>query len=293
MMSLIRRITLLLFVKVSRFIGKCGLSKFRSARIAHGFLLRFFKSFLKPEFVFMHGHKLFLDAQDSSNLSVYGAYEPIETEVLEREINEGDVVLDIGANIGYYTLIAARLVGNKGKVFAFEPSPDNFALLEKNVAVNGYKNIIPVPKAVSDESGKIRLFMDEASGVSNRIHDPGDGRKSITVEAITLDGFFQDYKGEINFIKMDIEGAEARALQGMRGLLKKNRKIKLATEFYPSALRSSGATPENYLKSLSRLGFTINHIDEKNGKYEPVDIEKLMSWVNGGGQITNLFCVRS
>ncbi|MEE8318340.1 MAG: hypothetical protein V3R36_01740, partial [Dehalococcoidales bacterium] len=66
-----------------------------------------------------------------------------------------------------------------------------------------------------------------------------------------------------------------------------------ATEFYPSALRSSGATPENYLKSLSQLGFTINHIDEKSGKYGPANNENLMSWVNGGGQITNLFCVRS
>lgn len=288
-----RRIVLLLFVKVSGVIGKFGLRKLRSARVAHSYLLRFFRSHLKPAFVIIRGNKIFLDAHDSANLSVRFTYEPIGTMVLEREINKGDVVLDLGAHIGYYTLLTAELVGNRGKVFAFEPGPDNFALLEKNVAANGYKNVILTAKAVSDKSGEIKLFLAEESSVSHRIGDPGDGRKTIYVEAITIDDFFQDYNGKVNFIKMDIEGAEAKALQGMRGLLRKNKKIKLMTEFYPSALRNSGTTPEDYFILLSQLGFQINQIDEKYEKCEPVDIDKLMSWVNSGGLITNLLCIRS
>jgi len=260
--------------------------------MAHSCLLNFLKSYLRPEFVTIQGHRIFLDSRDSNNLSIYGSYEPSLTAIFEREIADGDVVLDAGANIGYYTLIAARLVGEKGKVFAFEPAPENFTLLKKNVEVNGYHNVVPVPKAVSDESGRISLFLSEESSVSHRISNSIDGGKSVAIEATTLDDFFQDYKGNINFIKLDIEGAEAKALQGMSGILKKNRKIKLATEFYPSALRSSGIEPEDYLELLCQQGFKLYHINEGNGERVPTDISKLMSWVDGGGQITTLFCVR-
>ena len=69
------------------------------------------------------------------------------TALVKRIVRNGDIVVDIGAHIGYYTLIFARLVGPKGKVFAFEPEPNNFNLLIKNIKINGYKNIIPVQKA--------------------------------------------------------------------------------------------------------------------------------------------------
>ena len=70
-----------------------------------------------------------------------GSYEPLETETVKREIKKGNVVSDIGANIGYFASIVAKLVGEEGKVFAFEPDPGNFALLERNVQTNGYKYV--------------------------------------------------------------------------------------------------------------------------------------------------------
>lgn len=286
------KLILLIFAKSSRFLSRCGIGKFHFAKVAHGFLLYFLKSHLKPEFVVVQGHKIFLDSKDSSNLSIYGTYEPTETELLKREINKGDVVLDIGAHIGYYTLLAAKLVGEKGKVFAFEPAPDNFALLKKNVDINSYNNVVLIQKAVSNESARIKLFLTETSSVSYRIYDSMDERKSIIVDTITLDEFFEDYKGNINFIKMDIEGSEGKALQGMINLLKENGNIKVATEFYPSALRSSGITPEDYLKLLLQHGFKLYCINERERIIKPTDIARLMSWVASGGQITTLFCLR-
>ena len=120
---------------------------------------------------------MFLDSVDSLRLSFNGVYEPCETEFVMNEIKKGDVVLDIGANIGYYTLIFARLVGEEGKVFAFEPDPENFALLKKNVEINGYHNVVLVQKAISNKTGKIRLFKFDDFKAGHRIHDSHDSRK--------------------------------------------------------------------------------------------------------------------
>lgn len=79
---------------------------------------------------------MFLEATDCLGLLTHEIHEPLMTEIIKRETKEGDVVLDIGAHIGYYTLMFARLVGKEGKVFAFEPDPDNFTLLKKNIEIN-------------------------------------------------------------------------------------------------------------------------------------------------------------
>lgn len=113
---------------------------------------------LKSNFAVVQGHKMFLDSKDSLGLSLKGVHEEFETELVKRMIKRGDVVLDIGANIGYYTLIFAKIVGEDGKVFAFEPDPTNFALLKRNVEINGYKNILLVQKAVSNKSGKLNYI---------------------------------------------------------------------------------------------------------------------------------------
>jgi len=120
------------------------------------------------------------------------------------------VVVDIGANIGYYTLIFARLVGEQGRVFAFEPDPANFSLLAKNVAVNNYHNVELIQKAVSDQTGNARLYLSPKSTVDHRIYSSNDNRKFIDVEAVRLDDYFLDNNGKIDFIKMDIQGLKVK-----------------------------------------------------------------------------------
>jgi FkbM family methyltransferase len=277
-----------MYKKVSKILP--GIGRFYPIRIANNFMI----PHLKSNFAVVQGHKMFLDSKDSLCLSIYGVYEPFETELVKKEIKKGDVVLDIGANIGYYTLIFAKLVGGEGKVFAFEPDPTNFTLLKKNVEINGYKNVIMVQKALSNKTGKIKLYLSEDNKGDHRIYDSGDNRQSIEIESIRLDDCFKNYNGGIDFIKMDIQGAEGGALQGMSNLLNKNKNVKIVTEFWPIGLKGFGIEPEDYLKLLLKHGFKLYHTNEEKKEIEEVtNIFKLLEiYTPEKGNYTNLLCTR-
>lgn len=247
---------------------------------------------LKSDVALIHGHKMFLDKNDTLGLSLNGSYEEFETEIVQKEIKRGDVVLDIGANIGYYTLIFARLVGEKGMVFAFEPDPTNFALLKKNVEMNGYKNVVLVSKAVSDKSGTVRLYLCEENKGDHRIYNSGDERDILDVECIRLDDYF-DKNQHLDFIKMDIQGAEGLALQGMQELLKRNDSVKIITEFWPIGLKRSGISTKTVLTFLRDLGFSLYELDENTKQLDPVNITALLkNYTAQDERYTSLFCVK-
>jgi len=224
-------------------------------------------SYLKPTLVDVQEHKMFLDSKDSLSLATNKIHEPFETEVVQKIIKKGNVVLDIGANIGYYTLLFAKLVGTEGRIFAFEPDPDNFALLKKNVEINGYRNIILVQKAVSNKNGNIKLYLSHDNKGDHRIYDSNDGRKCIEIGAVRLDDYFKEFNGRIDFIKMDIQGAEGGAVQGMLNLLNKNGDAKIITEFWPIGLKRFGVEPNAYLNLLQENGFELYHLNETEKKF--------------------------
>jgi FkbM family methyltransferase len=264
--------------------GKFG--KLPVVRTVHRFLV----SRLKSGMVVIEGNKMYLDSKDSLLLSVRGIYEPFETEFIKKEIRKGDVVVDIGANIGYYTLIFAKLVGPEGKVFAFEPDPVNFALLTKNIETNGYKNVEPVRKAVSNRTGVSRLYLSKSSAADHRIYDSKDGRKSIEIETVSLDDYFKSYKGKIDFIKMDIQGSEGAAIQGMPELLK-NSRLKMIMEYWPKAANKFGIDPESLLRLVSESGFKFFELDEKTKTLKPIEITDLRKPGLSPDHIhTNLLC---
>jgi len=220
-----------------------------------------------------------LDLRDrgvSRSLFCFGFIEKFETELIEKVLRKGDTFLDIGANLGYYTLIAAKIVGNEGKVFAFEPESNNFALLKRNVEMNGFKNIVLVNKAISNKSGKAKLFLSKERNVFgghslyNNEWLNAKENDFVTVDIITLDEFFKDYDGDIDIIKMDIEGAEGLALQGMQNLLRKNKNVKIFTEFSPIGLKASPIGPKEYLNMLMNFGFKIYEINEEKKKLESI-----------------------
>jgi len=218
------------------------------------------------------------------------AFEKFETELFKSLIRKRMVVADIGAYAGYYTLVAADLVGEEGEVYAFEPNPENYALLLKNLEVNRCQNVIPVQKAIADRNGKTRLFLAQENKGDHRLFDSNDGRESITVDVTSLDAFFKERDYRVDVIKMDIQGSEMAALKGMTKILEKNDDLKILTEFWPNGIRMSGASPEEFLKKLMEFGFELYHVDEKRKLIEPIDVTRAMEMCKEGRDQINIFC---
>ena len=262
-----------------------GLGNLRLARAAYSLFFTFVRAIVE-----INGYKMYINPHDmvvSKKLVFNNEWEPFETEIFKKEIKSGGVVLDIGANIGYYTLLAAKLVGPTGKVYAFEPETANYALLQKNVQANGFANVILEQKAVSKKGGKLKLYLSEQNKGDHRIYSGEDARPAREVDTVSLDDYFEGYSGKIDFIKMDIQGAEALALEGMQTLLKKNPRITLVTEFFPDGLQKCGTEPAGYLARLLELGFKISKIDESKAEVTPVAAAGLLTTAEPE---TNLLC---
>lgn len=225
------------------------------------------------------GHTIYLDDLDSLRLSVGGTFEIFETELVKEHIRAGDVVVDIGANIGYYTLILARLVGEQGKVFAFEADPSNFALLKKNIEANGYKNVTPIQEAICAAPAELTLHKETFCNTSPAIWKTRHSSATIAVQGTSLDTFFSgypDFSHKIAFIKMDIEGAEHEGLKGMRKTLAHNPGLTLITELRPVGLQALGSGIEPFLNDLQQLFSQVLEIDEEKHDAMPADLQDLL-----------------
>ena len=202
---------------------------------------------------------LCLDPADSLEL-LQRPFEPIEVEVVKKIVKPGDTVVDIGANIGYYTLLLSHLVGPTGRVIAFEPDPLNYELLSYNVAQNGCANVELHNLAVSNTAGTLPLYQCDKNFGMHRIYDSMCcSEEYVSINAIVLDDFLDD-ELTIDFIKMDIEGAEYLALQGMKRILAES-KTKLLVEFSPFALLEAGSSPTEFITLLDSNNLQLSSID--------------------------------
>lgn len=241
----------------------------------------------------VNGHKMYLDDRDSLGLAARSDYEPYETRVLSALIREGDVVLDIGANIGYYTLLFARQVGQSGRVIAFEPDPANFAILKKNVEINNYHNVSLHHAAVSDRSGKTRLYISEHFRSDHRTYDSGDNRAFLEVESCKLDEFPPVQALSPDLVKIDVQGFEYRALLGMWNIISRSPSVILATEFSPVCLQRAGTSPGLFLRMLCEAGFHLLALSEEKSQLRPVaPAELLEAYTVRNEKYTNLLCAR-
>ena len=280
----------MLYKRGARWAYGRHLGRFGPIKAANALLRAHLVPAAGPILVQTSAQQMYVDALDSLSISTFGIYEPETTLLIERTLNPGDVFLDIGANIGWYTLLAASLVGETGKVFAFEPEPANFALLQKNIALAGYHNVDPMQKAVSDRNQTVTLYLRENNRGSHALY-AGVDSASIPVEAVRLDDHLGTYMGKIDLIKMDIEGSEGHALMGMTALLKRNRGVKIIMELSPHALEQSGTPARDVLDMLRGLGFAFYTIDGQGST--PVSAEMLLQTYGGQPpKHTNILCIR-
>jgi FkbM family methyltransferase len=229
----------------------------------------------------MHGLKMYLHARDSvitPAIISRGSWEPDLTGIFLRIVKPGDTVVDAGANVGYYTLIASRLVGDEGKVYAFEPEPESFALLQKNVRLNGLTNVVLEQKALSNRKGVIKLFIATRNKGDHRIYQPeGESRRSVDVEAVRLDEYFEGQGRRIDVLKTDTQGADGLILEGMTGLLEgRTDGPAILMEFWPHALKTMGSDPGELLSMLQSYHYQFYDFHSNRNialaRAEPADV---------------------
>jgi FkbM family methyltransferase len=193
-------------------------------------------------------------------LILKGEYEPKQTELFMQNLKDGDIVFDIGANVGYYTLLASKIVGSNGKVVAFEPDKENFSLLKENLDLNNCQNIEIREEAVSDENGLIAFNTEKNNKGESAISKNG----KTEVLGVTLDSFSSQRRLSPSLIKMDIEGAEILALKGGTNFFNSCKNLKLFIEYNPSSVKRFGNKPELLIETISELNFKINQIIDES-----------------------------
>jgi len=182
-----------------------------------------------------------------------GQYDPETTALLQRLLRPGMVVVDVGANIGYVTTLASRLV-ESGRVFAFEADAESYAYLERNIRANDCRNVTTIPMAVADVTGALS-FLPDVGGFGRL------GEGGLQVQATTLDDYFQAIGAiDIGLIKVDVEGGELAVLRGMRQTVASCPNLKLVIEYNPHALRVVNITPAAFFGELSNLGLVAGSV---------------------------------
>lgn len=215
-----------------------------------------------------HELRLFVELSDlfiGQNI-VRGCYEPDETAFVRRTVAPGHTVLDLGANIGFFTVIMGSLVGPLGRVYAFEPLDRNACLLQRSIAENGFQDRVTLERAaVGQVSGSARLVFQEYalnSGGSYLFEDGmeiPDGHRTQDVVTIALDDY--DLRHPVRFIKIDVEGAEPLAIRGARRILRTDRPI-ILSELNAVALRRGAAcTPGEFISEMRALDYDCYRLE--------------------------------
>lgn len=233
-----------------------------------------------------HGHKIFLDTRDMTvapHIIIDGSWEPWVTNCVIATVEDGMRAIEIGSNLGWYTLLIARQVGINGKLIAFEANKHLCQLTFDSVCINGYVPIVDLHNCVvSDSVGETDFHIRErhlgnsslGKVSQNHLDKLSDGQVPIKMPMVSLDQFLTAENRKVDFMKVDAEGAESRIFQGMKALLQENSDIRIVMEYSPSQLRSVGSDPYEMMEFLYGLGFHSYRI-EFDGSFSELTIEKL------------------
>lgn len=270
------------FRKVGRYFSKKGLDRLPGAQRVYEII----DAHLRPGIILIerYGSKMYVNAKDTGMVPflLAGSYEEYGTKLFLDSIKPGMVIVDVGANFGYYSLIAAgalRGLGDGGQVYAFEPEPGNYELLLKNIEINGYTNITPSQSAVSASTGRASLYLDSRNLAGHSLSSECiiHGDDSVQIETSTLDDFFMHRVGKtkVDILKIDTQGAEGLVLEGAWGILDGNR-AKIFMEFWTRGLENNGAVPVALLRTVVDHGYSINIIDEESRSVVRADAEEVI-----------------
>lgn len=195
--------------------------------------------------------------QISREVCLTGLYEPPVTRVVQHHLRTGGTAVDLGANWGYFSLLAAASVGPHGKVIALEPDPRHFTALAGNVTMNGFPQVTAMQAAAAAHEGRVSLVgydEDDTNRGVSRIADPSAPGRRFDVRSTSVDMLTGAW-ARVDLVKIDVEGAEDAVLDGMRAGLLAKRYAAILLELHPGLLREKGVDPASIVARLSDRGY--------------------------------------
>lgn len=208
--------------------------------------------------------------------------------LVERLVRPGDTIVDVGANIGLFSLAAARKMNQQGHIYAFEPLPATADFARKNVDLNGFSSFVTVTQvAVSNKPGEAELYLGPCSGHHSLYPLTTIERENkVVVPVVTLDQTLSEIPS-INLLKIDVEGAELDVLDGAANAVKRCYDIAIIVEFGASHLKRVDCSPEAWMGKFQGYGFEFFAINELTGELEKWDLDRIISVAS-----VNLFLAR-
>lgn len=286
-----------LFTRASRVLRRTPLRRIDALNRLHSWL---YGLLAKKPLVDFRGFILEVDPRDrliAKKIALYGGFEEYLGDLLIALSKPGSVVVDIGANIGIHTLPLAHSVGHDGRIVAFEPDPDNYVILQRNIQRNQLANVQVHQVAVSSQTGEAQLYQDainrgalslNANNVKCDARRPG----SVAVKTVSADDLLTAYDNRISLIKIDIEGAEPLALAGLEKTLAANPDVVLVFEFVPRYIRHFGFDPGELLSGLESRGFCLGVIDEAARRVNLLDSNELLALAESTANDLNVIASR-
>ncbi|MFA5377909.1 MAG: FkbM family methyltransferase [Dehalococcoidia bacterium] len=224
----------------------------------------------------------YIDPQDSLRLrGGDGLYERFETALVKRHLKPGQIFVDVGAHIGYYSVLAASIVGPTGGVYAYEPNPANVELLRANT--EQFEGIVRMRDcAVSDAPGRAKLYLSATNSGDHQLFR-SVGREAVDVAVISLDSDPALAGLSVNILKIDVQGLEVSVLRGARELIARSPSLMGIVEYSPAHLRLAGLKrPGDLLDMLNGMGLNA-YLHEKKRRLKvakPQSLKNLVSHTN-------------
>ena len=251
----------------------------------------FYNYLLRQNFVYAQNHLIeIFENPEISPLKKDKIYEQETTLFIRNYLNKGDTVWDVGANIGYFTLEFAKSVGSGGKVLSFEPHPEIFNVLQRNVRRNKYQNISLHNVACGEEATFSKLYFSTENEGNHKIVKNSSSNDSVKTKIVKLSTFLETHAPRL--IKMDIEGAELLALKGLGTEYLKNNHVDFVIEYHPYEMSFFNIEGEEFLDFFIEAGYKFRNL--ATGSFPIIDKPFILkSYTKGERGITNLFCSKT
>jgi FkbM family methyltransferase len=227
--------------------------------------------------LYLHGEQ---DQVVSRQIRERGIWEPFETSLLVSLLKPGAVFVDVGANLGYFSVLAASIVGSAGRVFAFEPDPGNFALLQANSRLNHCESQLSAVQAgLAAADGTGLLFLSEDNFGDHQVFAAGEDRRSVPITLVNGSRFLAGRLQRIDLLKIDVQGAEYAVMDGLMPLLQALPvPPRIILELSPLSLRQGGASGRALIELLGELGQPLLIIDHVEHRLVPSSVSELAQW---------------